>query len=101
MRPSRFLAAAAIAVAVPLFASIDLPRDSERWTKIELDDYVIYSAARDSATRDAAQRLQLMRDGLAMITPFRDAGMGKKMTQVSALFGGSPDAELTQCFTRN
>ena len=142
MHPSRILAAVTIAVAAPLFASIELPRDNERWTRIDLDDYVIYSAARDNVTRDVAERLQLMRDGLAMMTrlnvhppqrvivivfpndrsfaPFRDAGMGKKMTHVSALFGGSADTafilldadssgglnrsvyhELTHCFTRN
>ena len=125
-----------------LAASVAIPPETERWTRLELDDYVIYSAARDNVTRDVAQRLQLMRDGVAMITrlnvhpphrvtvilfpndrefaPFRDAGMGKKMTHVSALFGGSPDAgfilidtdsrsgfdrsvyhELTHCFTRN
>src|ERR1051326_6669112 len=144
MHPSRFLVAIALAIAfaVPLPAAIELPRENERWTKLELDDYVIYSAARDGITRDVAQRLQLMRDGLAMMTrlnvhppqrvtvllfpndrtfaPYRDAGMGKKMPHISALFGGSGDAgfilidtdanggvdrsvfhELTHCFTRN
>jgi tetratricopeptide (TPR) repeat protein len=142
MRPSPVLLAALLLIGTPLFASIDLPRDDQRWTRIELDDYVIYSAARDSVTRDIAQRLQLMRDGLAVMTrlnvhppqrvtvilfpndrsfaPFRDAGMGKKMSHVSALFGGTRDAayilidtdsnagvdrsvyhELTHCFTHN
>ena len=142
MHQSRFLLAAVVAVAAPVLASVNLPPENERWTRLELDDYVIYSAARDNITRDVAQRLQLMRDGLAMITrlnvhppqrvtvilfpndrtfaPFRDAGMGKKMEHVSALFGGTSDAgfmlintdanagldrsvyhELTHCFTRN
>jgi tetratricopeptide (TPR) repeat protein len=141
MRPPVFLAALLL-IATPLFASIDLPREDQRWTRLDLDDYVIYSAARDNVTRDIAQRLQLMRDGLAMVTrlnvhppqrvtvilfpndrsfaPFRDAGMGKKMSHVSALFGGTREAayilidtdssagvdrsvyhELTHCFTRN
>jgi len=115
MHPSRFLGIAlAIALAVPLSAGIEPPRENDRWTKLELDDYVIYSAARDSVTRDVAQRLQLMRDGLAMMTrlnvhpphrvtvllfpndrmfaPYRDAAMGKKMPHISALFGGAADA---------
>jgi len=115
MHLSRFLAAAAMALAaLPLLASVSLPREDKQWTRLELDDYVIYSAARDRVTRDVAQRLQLMRDGLAMSThlnvhppqkvtvilfpnerafaPFRDAAMGKKMEHVAALFGGTPDA---------
>jgi tetratricopeptide (TPR) repeat protein len=142
MRPSPVFLAALLLIATPLFASVDLPREDQRWTRLELDDYVIYSSARDNVTRDIAQRLQLMRDGLAVMTrlnvhppqrvtvilfpndrsfaPFRDAGMGKKMSHVSALFGGTRDAayilidtdstagvdrsvyhELTHCFTRN
>lgn len=114
MHPSRFLAVAAIALALPLAASVELPRDDQRWTRLELDDYVIYSASRDNVTKDVAQRLQLMRDGLAMIThlnvhppqrvtvilfpnerafaPYRDAAMGRKMEHVAALFGGTADA---------
>jgi len=97
-----------------VIAAIEPPRENERWTKLDLDDYVIYSAARDSVTRDVAQRLQLLRDGLAMMTklnvhppqrvtvllfpndrtfaPYRDAAMGKKMPHIDALFGGSRDA---------
>ena len=144
MHPSRFLGAIAVAIAftVSLSAAIEPPRENERWMKLELDDYVIYSAARDSVTRDVAQRLQLMRDGLAMMTrlnvhppqrvtvllfpnerafaPYRDAGMGKKMPHIAALFGSAGDAgfilintdanggvdrsvyhELTHCFMRN
>ena len=70
MLPSRFLAAAAsIALTAPLLASVPLPLENERWTRLELDDYVIYSSARDSVTRDVAQRLQLMRDGRAPPEP--------------------------------
>jgi tetratricopeptide (TPR) repeat protein len=115
MRPSRVLLAAVLAIAAPLSASIDLPRDGDRWTRLDLDDYVIYSAASDRVTRDVAERLQLMRDGLAMITrltvhparpvtvlvfpnerafaPFRDAAMGRKMSHVGGVFlsGGGAD----------
>jgi len=114
MRPSRVLLAAVLAVSAPLFAAVDLPRENERWTRLELDDYVLYSAARDSVTKDVAEQLQLMRDGVAAMTrlnvhppqrvtvvifpnerefaPFRDAAMGKKMAHVAALFGGTRDA---------
>jgi tetratricopeptide (TPR) repeat protein len=110
---SRFLVAATVAIALSLSASVDLPRENERWTRIELDDYVIYSSARDGITREVAERLQLMRDGLALITrlnvhppqpvtvllfpsekmfgPYRDAAFGRKLSHLSGVFGGSRD----------
>jgi tetratricopeptide (TPR) repeat protein len=115
MRPIGLFLMVALAIAAPLSASVDVPREGERWTRIDLDDYVIFSAARDSVTRDVANRLQMMGDGLAMMTrlnvhpparvtvivfpterafaPFRDASMGKKMTRVSALHASTADAE--------
>ena len=99
-----------------LAASVAIPPETERWTRLELDDYVIYSAARDNVTRDVAQRLQLMRDGVAMITrlnvhpphrvtvivfhndhsyaPYRDAALGRSAPNVAALHAGTPDSEF-------
>jgi Tfp pilus assembly protein PilF len=47
---------------------IAAPPEDARWTTITIGDLTIYSEARDSTTRDVAERMQRMRETIAHVT---------------------------------
>src|SRR5881394_2863205 len=58
-------------LAARSFASIQLPRERERWAAITVDEFTILGNASDRELRDVATRTLRLRDALATMTSLR------------------------------
>jgi Tfp pilus assembly protein PilF len=89
MRAS-FAIVAFLLLAMPAFpAAIPLPSNDARWTTITIGDLTIYSDARDSTTRELAERMHRMRETVAHVT-----GLPLRVTLPTRVFIFRSDAEL-------
>jgi len=82
---------ALLLVAAPLAsASIPLPPEDARWTSITIGDLTICSDARDSVTREIAERMHRMREAITHVT-----GLPLRATLPTRVFIFRSDAELS------
>ena len=66
----RTLLLLALLLAIPLRAAttIPLPPENERWTQLQMGNFIVYSNARDGVMRDAAENVARLRLALGRIS---------------------------------